>query len=367
MKKKTLREWIIEYRKDKEVMSEFIVYKTIREQNEQGQSDEIRYIRTQDKALNRSMKLIEAKYCYRKENAIDKKDINEYLLIALYEIFEKADIKRSPAEIINWARDKMNFVVIEHIRTQYDIEIVSENKIVNNTDNKDKVNISDLQVYHEWLKGQDTNIYKKFLEFVGGLENILSDSQFEIYTYIKSNKTQQEIAEKMNVSQQYISKTWNSALKRIKAEYLAFRTYKIMVKTNTYQTIKTFVKYTESILEHIVDDEAMLFNYVLNFLNENIEEDITIKSAHENKKDINTTVIDALFDYMSEKDAKWFIERWKGDKKVKTQRDKQRFVRIVNKSFVQYLIKSKEALKEMSEHIVEKGEEHYGKIIELIS
>jgi len=140
-----------------------------------------------------------------------------------------------------------------------------------------------------------------------------------------------------------------------------------MVKTNTYQTIKTFVKYTENILEHVIDDEAMLFNYVLNFLKENDEDDISIESAHENKKDINTTVIDALFDYMSEKDTKWFIERWKGNKEVKTQKDKQRFVRIVNKSFMQYLIKSKEALKEMSEHIVEKGEENYDDIIELIS
>ncbi|HZG59899.1 MAG TPA: hypothetical protein VEY68_05430 [Anoxybacillus sp.] len=366
MKKKTLRDWIVEYRKNKEVMSDFIVYETIREQNELGQYDEIRYIRTQDKALNQIMKRIEARYCYR--NAIDKKDINEYFLSAIYEIFEKADIKRSPAEIISWAGDKMNFVVIEHIRTQYDTEILSENETVYNTEKEDEVNISDVQIYREWLKGEDDNTYEKFLEFVGGLEKILSDSQFEIYTYIKSGLKQHEIAERMgNVSQQYISKTWNAALKRIKAEYLAFRTYKIIVKTNTYQTIKTFVKYTENILEHVIDDEAMLFNYVLNFLKENDEDDISIESAHENKKDINTTVIDALFDYMSEKDTKWFIERWKGEKEVKTQKDKQRFVRIVNKSFVQYLIKSKEALKEMSEHIAEKGEENYDDIIELIS
>ncbi|AKS37682.1 hypothetical protein NP92_04230 [Anoxybacillus gonensis] len=365
MKKKTLRDWIVEYRKNKEVMSDFIVEYVEKEKNELGQWDEIRYIRTQDKALNQIMKRIEARYCYR--NAIDKKDMNEYFLNALYEIFEKVDIKRSPSEIISWAGEKMNFVVIEHIRTQYDTEILSENEIVYNTENEDEVNISDVQIYRDWLKDEDANTYKKFLKFVGGLENILSDAQFEIYTYIKSGKTQQEIAEKVNVSQQYISKTLNAALNRIKAEYLAFRTYKIIVKTNTYQTIKTFVKYTENILEHVIDDEAMLFTYIVNFLKENDEDDISIESAHENKRDINTTVIDALFDYMSEKDAKWFIERWKGEKEVKTQKDKQRFVRIVNKSFMQYLIKSKEALKEMSEHIVEKGKENYNDIIELIS
>jgi len=217
MKKKTLRDWIVEYRKNKEVMSDFIIEYVEKEKNELGQWDEIRYIRTQDKALNQIMKQIEAKYCYRKENAIDKKDMNEYFLNALYEIFEKADIKRSPAEIISWAGDKMNFVVIEHIRTQYDTEILSENEIVYNTENEDEVNISDVQIYRDWLKGEDNNTYEKFLNFVGGLENILSDAQFEIYTYIKSGLKQHEIAEKMNVSQQNVSKTWNAALKRIKA------------------------------------------------------------------------------------------------------------------------------------------------------
>jgi RNA polymerase sigma factor (sigma-70 family) len=362
---KTLKDWIVVYRENKEVMNEFITYETVREMNEQGQYDEVRYIRTQDKALNQIMKRIEAKYCYRKENAIDKKDINEYFLNALYEVFEKADIKRSPSEIISWAGDKMNFVVIEHIRTQYDIEIVSENETAYNTENEDEVNISDVQIYRDWLKSENVNTYEKFLEFVGGLEAILSEKQYEIYTYMKSNMTQQEVAEKMGVSQQYVSKTLQSAVKRIRAEYLSFRTYRIMMKSNTYQKVKTFVKYTENILEHVTDDEAMLYTYMMNFLRENDEDDISFEVAHANQKDDSTSVLDALFDYMSENDMKWFMLYLKGEKEATTKKEKEKFVRIVNKSFTQYLIAAEKVLKKASETIVER--EIHEKVIDIIA
>lgn len=375
---KTLKDWIVAYRKDKSsVMNEFIMYETVREMNEQGQYDEIRYIRTKDKAINRVMKRLEARYRQYKDNWIDKKDMNEYLLHAIVEVFENADIKRSPEEIISWASGdekkigKMEFVLLDELRQRYDgdVKIISENETVKHEDKDDAVNISDFQVYRDWLKGEDVNTYKKFLEFVGGLESILSDAQFEVYTYMMSGKTQQEIAKLMgNVSQQYISKTWKAALERIRKEYLAFRTYRVMMKTNTYQKIKTFVKYTENILEYVIDDEAMLFNYVLNFLKENEDDDISIESAHENKKDISTSVLDVLFDYMKQKDVKWFIYIWRNIDEVKdslNKKDKQRFVQIVIRAYKEYLKQAKNVIDKASQHIVDR--EIHEKVIDLIS
>lgn len=371
---KTLKDWIVAYRENIEVMNEFITYETVREMNEQGQYDEVRYMRTKDKAMNRVMKRLEARYRQYKDNWIDKKDMNEYLLHAIVEVFENADIERSPEEIISWACGdekkigKMEFVLLDELRKRYDgdVKIISENETVKHKDKDDAINITDFQVYRDWLKGENVNTYEKFLEFVGGLENILSDVQFEVYTYMMSGKTQQEIAKLMgNVSQQYISKTWKAALERIRKEYLAFRTYRVMMKSNTYQKIKTFVKYTENILEHVTDDEAMLYTYTMNFLRENEEEDISFELAHENKKDLSTGVLDALFDYMSVGDLKWFMPYWRGEKEVTTKKEKEKFVRIVNKSLVQYLIGAEKALKRTSETIVER--EIHEKVIDLIS
>ena len=63
-----------------------------------------------------------------------------------------------------------------------------------------------------------------------------------------------------------------------------------MMKSNTYQKVKTFVIYTENILEHVTDDEAMLYTYTVNFLRENEEDDISFEVAHENKKDLSISV-----------------------------------------------------------------------------
>jgi RNA polymerase sigma factor (sigma-70 family) len=360
---KTLKNWIVAYRDDQSVMDEFVVYETVHEQNRKGQYDEVRYIRTKDKKLNQIMKQIEAKYSGR----VDRKDVNEYLLHAIVEIFETADIERSPAEIIRWAESRIEYIVIDELKRNHSLEldIVSENEVVSHDDKDDEINISDFQMYQNWLKGEEANTYEKFLEFYGGLENILSDKQYEIYTYMKSGLTQQEIAEKMGVSQQYISKTFQSALKRIRAEYLNFRTYRIMMKSNTYQKVKTFVKYTENILEYVIDDEAMLFQYTMNFLRENEEDDISFELAHENKKDLSTGVLDALFDYMSVGDLKWFMPYWRGEKEVTMKKEKEKFVRIVNKSLVQYLIGAEKVLKRASETIVER--EIHEKVIDLIS
>jgi hypothetical protein len=374
---KTLKDWIVAYRKDKSVMNEFITYETVREMNEQGQYDEVRYMRTKDKAMNRVMKRLEARYCQYKDNWIDKKDMNEYLLHAIVEVFENADIERSPEEIISWACGdekkigKMEFVLLDELRKRYDgdVKIISENETVKHEDKDDAVNISDFQVYRDWLKGEDVNTYEKFLEFVGGLESILSDAQFEVYTYMMSGKTQQEIAKLMgNVSQQYISKTWKSALERIRKEYLAFRTYRVMMKTNTYEKIKTFVKYTDNILKLVTDDEAMLFTYTVNFLKEYEDDDISIEFAHENKKDISTSVLDALFDYMKQKDLKWFMYIWKNIDEVKdslNKKDKQRFVKVVIASYKEYLKQAKNVIDKASQRIVER--EIHEKVIDLIS
>ena len=358
---KNLKDWIVAYRENIEVMNEFITYETVREQNEKGQHDEVRYVRTKDKTINGIMKRTEIKYSGR----VDRKDVNEYLLHAIVEVMNTADIERSPAEIISWAESRIEYIVIDELKKNHHLEIVSENEVISHSDKDDEVNISDWQMYHEWLKGEEANTYEKFLEFVGGLESILSKKQLEVYTYMKSGWTQQKIAEKMGGSQQNVSKIFQSALNRIKAEYLSFRTYRIMMKSNTYQKVKTFVKYTENILEHVTDDEAMLYTYTVNFLRENEEEDISFEVAHENKKDLSTSVLDALFDYMSENDMKWFMSYLKGEKEATTKKEKEKFVRIVNKSFTQYLIGAEKALKRTSETIVER--EIHEKVIDLIS
>lgn len=358
---KTLKDWIVAYRENKEVLNDFIVYETVREQNEQGQWDEVRYVLTKDQKLNAIMKRMEMKYF----KDVDRKDLNEYLLHAIVEVFETADTKRSPSEIISWAEDRMRYIVIDELKRNHHMNIVSENEVVSHSDKDDEVNISDWQMYQEWLKGEEAKTYEKFLEFVGGLESILSKKQLEVYTYMKSGWTQQKIAEKMGGTQQNVSKIFQSALNRIKAEYLHFRTYRVMMKSNTYQKIKTFVKYTENILEHVTDDEAMLYTYTMNFLRENEEEDISFELAHENKKDLSTGVLDALFDYMSVGDLKWFMPYWRGEKEVTTKKEKEKFVRIVNKSLVQYLIGAEKALKRTSETIVER--EIHEKVIDLIS
>lgn len=358
---KTLKDWIVEYRKNKDVIDEFFVYETVREQNEKGQHDEVRYVRTKDKAINGIMKRTEIKYSGR----VDRKDVNEYLLHAIVEVMDTADIERSPAEIISWAESRIEYIVIDELKKNHHLEIVSENEMVSHSEKDDEVNISDFQVYQEWLKGEEANTYEKFLNFVGGLEAILSEKQYEIYTYMKSNMTQQEVAEKMGVSQQYVSKTLQSAVKRIRAEYLSFRTYRIMMKSNTYQKVKTFVKYTENILEHVTDDEAMLYTYTMNFLRENEEEDISFELAHANQKDDSTSVLDALFDYMGENDMKWFMSYLKGEKEATTKKEKEKFVRIVNKSFTQYLIAAEKVLKKASETIVER--EIHEKVIDIIA
>jgi RNA polymerase sigma factor (sigma-70 family) len=347
---RSLKEWIVAYRQNRSVLNEFFTYQTVRERNANGQTDKMRYIRTRDSEINKLMKEIEEKY----SNTVDRKDINGYLLHAVLEVFQTADTERSELEVLKWAKERIKFIVIDELRRNHSlkIDIVPDDKVVNDKD--DVVSVIDAHTYQEWLKVEELDSYEKFLELHGGLENILSDKQYEVYTYFKSGLTQQQIAEKMGVSQQYISKTLQSAVKRIRAEYLSFRTYQIMMKSNTYQKVKMFVNQIENMIKYVVDDESKLYEYVANFLKENEENDIPIKLAHKNKRDLNTTVIDALFDYMSLNDLKWFIPYFKGVNEAKTKYEKQRFVRIVNKSFVQYLINADKALKSVNKIIVER-------------
>jgi transcriptional regulator len=364
---KLLKDWIVEYQAgNKDILEDFLVNRTVREKNNVGEYDKVQYIQTKDKALNGIIKKIQQQYPF-----VDVKDMNEYINNAIWELFKEADTKKEPAEIISWSKKRMFGIVTECVREQYDINTVSENQTVSNDkEEENDVKITDVQIYREWLKGEDVNAYQKFIEFHGGIEKILSDKQKDVYSYMKSGKTQHEIAEAMKTTQQNVSKIWNSALNRIKTEYLYFRTYTILIKTNTYQIINTYLKYTDSILQFVEKDEAKLFDYTVNFLKENKDRDISFEEAQQNKIEKETTVIDALFDHVKPKDLKWFLYIYMNIDEVKeslNNKDKARFVKVVNEAFKEYKEYAKKSLEKVSERIVENGEEKYNDIIDLIS
>jgi DNA-directed RNA polymerase specialized sigma24 family protein len=376
----TLKDYIVEYRNGNEdVLKDLIGKETVIEKNNKGEDDKIYYLKLNDKALN---------YIYKvdilsKFNWIDRKDIDAYVNEALMIIFSKADTERSPSEIIAWAKQRLIGTVKDCIRKnerEYYDHTKPESQYQYNAaeGTTELVSLYDQYVHGEYIKLEEINLYDKFIEYIGGMEKLLSGHQFEIYTRIKvPGSTQESIAKDLGITQPAVHKTIRAIQKRFKEEYLNFRTYRALKSSlNTYEKINQFLHNFKVIQQFDTSKQFDFFGYTVKFLRDNYTDSqkVSYKELHKNKQTSHITVIDALVDEIEPKNIKWFGYILKHvvydhiDDFAMYKKDKSKFVEIVLNSFGNYRKEVKGATDHMNHRITEDiSENEYNLFVDIVS
>jgi hypothetical protein len=228
---KTLKDYIVTYRSgNEEVLNKLIDLRETKEKNNNGELDTIYRLRFADKALNNIYLDILQKHFY-----IDGKDIDSYVLAGITKLIDKVDTNKEPQQIIKWFRQRLSGLVQN--------EIDSENKKYHDNILHDPTNTGDDSeddeqftktrldqvVVEQYKLISDASGYKKFIEFVGGVEKILSAPQRKVYQLLQNKElTQSDIAAELECSQENVSQMFTAMNNRIKKEYLSFRTYKAL-------------------------------------------------------------------------------------------------------------------------------------------
>ncbi|MFD0827571.1 sigma factor-like helix-turn-helix DNA-binding protein [Neobacillus sp. M.A.Huq-85] len=216
---KTLKDYIVEYQNgNEEVLNKLIGLRETKEKNNNGDIDTVYRLRFADKALHNIYLDILHKHTY-----IDGKDIDSYVLAGITKLLDKVDTTKEPQQIIKWFRQRLNGLVQN--------EIDSENKkyhdnILHDPAKNDNYSEDDEQfdktrldqaVIEQYKLINDTSGYKEFIEFVGGIERILSAHQRKVYQLLHNEElTQSDIAAELGCSQENISQHVKAINNRIK-------------------------------------------------------------------------------------------------------------------------------------------------------
>jgi hypothetical protein len=303
--KRTLKDYIVEYKNgNKLALNSLIGFKQVREKNGYKGSDLITRVKYNDKKLQEIYFNITKKYHW-----VDNKNIEEWFLNGLYEVvFTKADIERTPQEIISWTARTLDGYIYNIIGKETDDpENVVREEIENNSngdpddEQQDKtLSLYDYAAYREYSKIEHSSVYEEFLEFVGGIENILTKPQLRLYKLMQDpNKTQEELAEEYGSTQENVNKLIAKINKTMKAKWIHYVTVKSFVKTGLYEKIKRFVEEFDNILEFDVTDSFDYFGRVIKFIKENYtngEQELEFCETHtyqdENGKEKKVVVYD---------------------------------------------------------------------------
>lgn len=352
-------------------LNSLVTFRVVQELNNQGDLDDIQHLSFTSKGLQDVYTSLRNDYPW-----IKRQDFEAIFLDGLVRDTDKdkgllyqLDINYADKQIKTYLFSKLRGHILNEVSKldTYDSNILYDSKTLSYDDVEQSATMYDDISFKEWQQLEVDDTYSKFLDNIGGLDKILTKQQYKIYHMAKEqNATQEQIAKELSVSQQTISKTIKAADKRIKKEYMTFRTYQTITKQNgkVYDEITTFRKSIDKIVEFDVSDTFDYFGFVVNWILEHYkDEGVNYSKLHKNLKDDTMSIYDVLVDNISKAQRELFynvfsvhVYKTISKDKIKfTKREKDRFVYNVIKILDDYVKNVDEAIKSMSDTFVDEA------------
>lgn len=217
--------------------------------------------------------------------------------------------------------------------------------------------LDELNVIDQFIDEQPIQ-FQLFVERKG-IKNILTQSQLEIYEYMQTGLTQQEVADALGVTQQNISKTNQKAINRLKEHKMEFDTFTKIARDqlDTYQAMEGFVNQLNDIRKY---DTFSKFDYFA------MTKDFVLKYLHEYSVFVSQqyNLIDVITDNLKVNEFDLY------DAVINNQfvpkRDKERFVNCITRIFIKELARQKEVTGKVYHNIVEYYHDDYDLFLGLI-
>ncbi|MCM3719164.1 hypothetical protein [Fictibacillus phosphorivorans] len=375
---KDLKSYIVSYRNGStDSLNHLIGIRKVKETNAKGEVDVIPRIKYNDKALNTIYFEITKKY-YK----VDNKDIEEWFLNGLCEvIFEKADINRTPQEIISWTAKTLdgyihNKTIFERKDDKHTEPEQKKIKVHNHEDDEnldDSNSLYDSAVYKNYIEVESSKGYIEFIDFIGGVKNILTPTQYKLYKLMQDvHKKQKDLAKELGCTPENISKQVKQIHRKIKENWIYFKSVKSLTQTGLYENISKFVEQYKTIEEIDTDRNFDYFALLVKYLKTNYkkgEQTPGFKDLHKNKVQYHLSVFDILVDSLSAKSCKVLYEILESDihNVGIRKRDKIRIAEQSFKVFRDYIEQCNVALFKVSGLIAKQKEIEFNNIHNKIS
>lgn len=355
---KYIKDYIIDYKnhKDKQrLINDLIYYPVVEQIIQEGNKHDIRHLKFYDKLMNSWITEIKKEYL----RIVSREDIEDAVtdFLATNNVFDNTDTSKSVNEVAFYVRKAF----FGHIKTYFKNELhFDENTIMEDMTNpleKDGSDFSDddrayslyeCADYSNWIEVEYSTSYSKFIEAIGGLENVLTKNQLEVVT-MSNIMSQREVAKRVGVSEANVSKTLTQADKRLKKSYLSWRTAEIMndsSEIDTTKTVKTFLEQFDKIAEVDTGNTFDYFAYIVNFIKDNSTKrdfDYNYKFMQSNKIDVSLSVVDLISDYIIKSQYELVTDvldahvRGLDQDKTFTKRQRERFSKAIVGAFYKYL------------------------------
>jgi RNA polymerase sigma factor (sigma-70 family) len=278
-----------------------------------------------------------------------------------------------------WMIDRCSGAMVKRIKDDYNIyneelDIKNHKPSEQNSDD-DNVTLSrqDQKAFRQWENFEEEGHYEAFVRFVGGIHNILTKEQYELYIMrYDQNIKQNEIAQKLGTSGQNISKTLQAIRNKIQRNYIKYIILKSTANTNTYNEIKRFVEYYDEYGESGGDNSAW-FHILLSFLKSNYKSgDLDIEGRYNqwrnyeewekfqlNKIQYKFSILDVLIDSldlgkwkMYDKSYEVLVKYLKeGEIVVSGNRQKENIVKQAMSIFNKYINEVEKSCYDLAEHM----------------
>lgn len=378
----TLKDYAIEYQKGNvNILGDLISTRKVSEQNNGKKSDLVDRLQFTDTYLN----LAYLNVC-KSVNHINWKDIDHYAMQAIYRIkndkvvsiFDKVDTERTPEEVaafiktkfIGFIKNKVNEQEQKYYKPTKPNEYSNPNQAGEDDEEVErKISLYDSVAYKEFTAIESNNEYKEFLEFFGGIEEILSKSQMQVYNLLKDqSKLKKDIAKEHGSSPANITKQYKSIAKTIKSKWIYYKSVKSFTESGLYEKIKRFIDEYDKVYRFVSNDEFDYFGYIINFLKGNYkkgEQEVvfnhdTFKHFNKHQITLHNTVFDLLADEVTPKTYKNLYDILEEDMDIQEfdtyllgKREKNIIRNQVIKVFKRYINECEKALEKVSEYIAE--------------
>ncbi|SFM41171.1 LuxR C-terminal-related transcriptional regulator [Salibacterium qingdaonense] len=350
----TLKDYVVEYQAgNKDVLKELIGHDIKEEyRTEIEGKDHMKYFKFKDKKLQNIYWEIIKNY----KNQVDRKDIDDHFQYHLVELFEKVDTTKTPQQLISYFAESLYWRLYDDKINYHNFDEESEQLFNSEDDYTGQENSEneksrfDKYTYTYWMQAEDTGSYQDFLKHIGGIQNILTEKRFQLYSLLQHGYNQKEIAEKLSVKEGTVSEHVSKIEDKIKEEYLAFRSVKSLHNEGTYQTIHTFISYYDH-LQKAAGKDFDYFDYIMEFLKKHLYDYNTY-----------TTVLDVLYNHMKGYQVQMLIDYIQGkESKITSEREEQRMLDRIIKAFRKYIDECEKNIHKYWHHAVkntEKNEEN---------
>ncbi|MFS0672038.1 hypothetical protein [Ornithinibacillus sp. 179-J 7C1 HS] len=391
---RNLKDYILEYKQGNYIVFNELIGTTKQEIYKDNKKNSVDRLLFNDKALNSIYWSLNWKYY-----SLSYADFDSYVSNAIFSIdkkdniksiFDNVDLEKSPQQILKYIAKKLDGEIYNQGLAEGKIKIRGDDEENHKKSNKpifendeyvtelsddlldtEVLRKSDKVMFDDYISVDDKLApYEEFIEYIGGdVRNLLSDEQKKVYnSLLDVSLTQQDIADKLGITQQAVSSFKKAIGKRINKKYFEFMTLKrVASNRNTYRTIKGFLQQYQTIITYDTrnsDDNNNSFDYfgyIIQFL-ESVyiknEETLSSKQLHRNKADYTYTIIDVVTDYINKNTYKIVDEYiFKGDTNLKlTQRGKDSFLLNIIKAFNKYLKDVEKAVQGLSEKVAKEGD-----------